>query len=178
MNRTIASIRTARFELSREPLDHSAGAFHVAAVALLVTAVDLAACVVYWQAYGIGLGDIARSIASWVLGPNPPATAFVFATGFAVHYLVYLSMAVVFRHTLARLGNGSSGRWMAIGSGYGVMMYIAVYRVIVPTLIFPQRLNESPAWIMACVLLHGFILGPLMAWLLTDSSSHDEPGHR
>lgn len=162
MNRSIAATHGIHFAVSPSSVRRTAiDAFHVALVALVIAGIDMTACMIYWQMHGVGPVAVLRAVAGWVLGPRPPATAAVLATGVAVHYLIYLSIVTVFRCTLAR----RDGTSLLISGVYAVMAYVTVYLVLVPLLVFPQHLDRSPQWVTACVLLHGVVLGPLMAWL-------------
>ena len=131
-------------------------------LAALATALDLAAAVAYWMPWGVTPAQVLRSIASWVLGPHPPATAGVLAVGAGVHFLIYLAMAAVFSRLLAnRRFPASPG--FAIGSLYGIVAYVVVYQLLVPALVFPMALNRSPAWVATCLMVHALVIGPLMA---------------
>lgn len=135
------------------------------ALAALATAVDFAAAVAYWGPQGVTPAQVLRSIASWVLGPRPPATATVLAVGAAVHFLIYLAMAAVFARLLgSRRFPASPG--FAVGSLYGVVAYVVVYQWLVPVLVYPAVLDRSPAWVATCLVLHALVIGPLMAWVL------------
>jgi hypothetical protein len=132
------------------------------ALAALATALDFAAAVAYWSPQGVTPAQVLRSIASWVLGPRPPATAMVLAVGVGVHYLVYLAMAAVFSRLLVnRRFPASPG--FAIGCLYGIVAYVVVYQLLVPALVFPFVTDRSPAWIAVCLAVHALVIGPLMA---------------
>lgn len=135
------------------------------ALAALATAVDFVAALAYWSPQGVTPAQVLRSIASWVLGPRPPATATVLAVGVAVHFLIYLAMAAVFSRLLAnRRFPASPG--FAIGSLYGIVGYVVVYQLLVPMLVFPLVLNRAPAWVATCLVVHALLIGPLMAGAL------------
>jgi hypothetical protein len=132
-------------------------------VAALATALDFAAAVAYWSPQGVTPAQVLRSIASWALGPRPPATALVLAVGAGVHFLIYLAMAAVLSRLLVnRRFPASPG--FAIGSLYGIVAYVVVYQLLVPVLVFPLALDRSPAWVAVCLAVHALVIGPLMAF--------------
>lgn len=135
------------------------------ALAALATTVDFAAAVAYWSPQGVTPAQVLRSIASWVLGPRPPATAMVLAVGAAVHFLIYLAMAAVFARLLGNRRFPCSPGF-AIGSLYGVVAYVVMYQLLVPMLAYPAVTNRSPAWVASCLAVHALVIGPLMAWAL------------
>lgn len=133
---------------------------------VLASAIDLAAAFVYWAPHGVPATQVLTSIASWVLGPRPEATSAVFAIGLSLHYLIYLSMVVALASLLARRGRHAR-LWFVPGAAFGIVFYVAVYRVLVPALVYPITLSQSPEWVATCMLLHGLLIGPLLAWALT-----------
>lgn len=138
----------------------------VVGLGLLAAALDLATALVYWAPHGLTFSHLLRSIASWVLGPHPPDTLLVQTTGWILHVLIYVSMALVFDRLLARRGYRVA-QWFAPGALFGLIAYVLVFRLLVPALVFPVTLNQSPAWVATCVLAHMLVIGPLMAWGLT-----------
>lgn len=132
------------------------------ALAVLATAIDFAAATVYWSQYGVTPAQVLRSIASWVLGPRPPATVAVMVVGLCAHLLIYLVMAAVFALLLAtRRFPPRPG--FVIGSLYGVVAYVVVYQLLVPALVLPVVLDRSVSWVVTCLAVHGLVIGPLLA---------------
>jgi hypothetical protein len=133
---------------------------------VLASAIDLAVSFLYWAQHGVPATQVLTSIASWVLGPRPAATGPVFAIGLSLLYLIYLSMTVALATLLARRGRHAR-LWFVPGAAFGIVFYVVVYRVLVPVLVYPTTVSQSPEWVATCMLLHGLLIGPLLAWALT-----------
>lgn len=129
---------------------------------VLASAIDLAASILYWSQHGVPATQVLRSVASWVLGPRPPATGLVFTIGLSLYFLIYLAMVTVLERLLSR-GNGHKQSWFATGASYGLAFYVIVYELVVPLMTYPIVVNRSIEWVASCVLLHGLIIGPLLA---------------
>lgn len=135
------------------------------ALAAVATLVDFAAAAAYWSLHGVTPAQVLRSIASWVLGPRPPATPAVLAIGIGVHFLIYLAMAGVLSRLLASR-HFPAAPGFAIGALYGVVAYVVVYQLLVPALVFPRALDRAPGWVAACLAVHALVIGPLLAHTL------------
>lgn len=156
----------SRDEARPRPLRH---ALLVIGLGLLAALLDLATALAYWSPHGLGFSHLLRSIASWILGPRPPDTLVVQAIGLLLHVLIYVSMAMLLDRLLARRGRRLS-HWFTVGALYGAIAYVLVFRLLVPALVYPITLNQSPPWVVTCVLAHMLVIGPLLAWGLSRSA--------
>ena len=133
----------------------------VVGLGLLAAALDLATALAYWAPHGLTFSHMLRSIAGWLLGPHPPNTLMVQTIGWLFHLLIYVSMALVFDRLLARRGYRLT-QWFAPGALFGLIAYVLVFRFLVPALTYPVTHNQSPSWVMTCVLAHMLVIGPLL----------------
>lgn len=159
----IATPSFATSSFGRSPAHARSGVALLCTLAALSAMVDFVAAVAYWSAHGVGPAQILRVLASWVIGPRPPATPAVLAVGAGVSFLIYLAMATAFDRLLAAR-RASSNAGFATGSVYGLAAYVIVYEVLVPLLVPAAGGHRAPAWVATCVAVHMLAIGPLMAW--------------
>lgn len=138
----------------------------LANLALLATAIDLLVAFPYWALRGVTPAQVLRSIAAWVLGPQPPQGVLVMVVGVAVLIVIYLVVATAFDRLLpSRRLHGQP--WFLAGCIYGVISYVVVFQLLVPAVVFPVAVPRDGYWLAICLLVHALIIGPMMAWGLS-----------
>jgi uncharacterized membrane protein YagU involved in acid resistance len=131
----------------------------VLAGGLVAGTLDIAYACIFWSLKrDVPPQRILQSVAAGLLGDasfeGGGATA---ALGLGVHFLIALSMSVVY-YLAARRWPLLLQRAVACGAAYGLLLYVVMNYVVVP-LSAAGRGSKDPLWITLSIAVHVLLIG-------------------
>lgn len=136
----------------------------IALATLMAASTDLLSAFIYWGWRGVAPDAILRTVARWVSDvPLPaPMTAL---TGFATLAALYLPAVIVLDACVARRPQLARSP-MRFGVVWGLLTYVALFRIVVPLIVHPASLDVSAGWLATCIAVHAMLIGPVAARLI------------
>lgn len=124
---------------------------------------DLAFAVGFWAIRAdVPPVRILQSIASGVLGKASYAGGAASATlGAVLHYAIMAGMMAAYFLVARRIPRLTS-RWRSMGALYGLWLYVAMTRIVVP-LSAAGPGSTNPTWVSASIAMH-VAIGVACAW--------------
>ena len=104
----------------------------IVAATLVAGTLDIASAVILTLLNGKSVAGMLQGVASGPLGDWPRANGWPgAAAGLAVHYAIMAAMVAVFAALAPRLPH-LRARWPVYGIGYGVLLYLVMYWIVLP----------------------------------------------
>lgn len=125
----------------------------------IVAALDMAVAMIYWAPHGVPPGRILQGIAAWLLGPSAFAGGSVTMVLGAFLYGQLLWGVMALYHVLAQRYTVLHRRPLLCGGIYGVLAYVAIFKVLQPVLTGTLPSLGSLAWIATCLLSYAILVG-------------------
>jgi hypothetical protein len=131
----------------------------VLAGGLVAGTLDIAYACLFWAIKSaVPAERILQSVAAGLLGPASfQGGGRTAALGFALHYLMALSMSVVY-YLAARHWPLLWKRPLPCGAAYGLLLYVIMNYVVVP-LSAAGPGSKDPLWIALSVVVHALLIG-------------------
>jgi hypothetical protein len=132
----------------------------VLAGGLVAGTLDIAYACAFWAIKaGVPAERIFQSVAAGLLGKasfeGGMSTA---ALGLALHYLIALSMSLVY-YLAARRWPSLWRRPLLYGAGYGLLLYGVMNYIVVPLSAAAGPGSKDPLWITLTILAHMLLVG-------------------
>jgi hypothetical protein len=147
------------------------------AIATLVAGtLDIASAIFLTLLHGKSVTGMLQGVASGPFGVWPHANGWLgAAAGLAVHFVLMAVMAAAFAVAAGRLPRLRE-RWLVYGAGYGVLLYLVMYWIVLP-LRFPGAGGASggPAGILIPLAIHILLVGIPIAAIIGKSSARRSP---
>ena len=139
------------------------------------------ACLFWALRAGVSAERILQSVAAGLLGPASfQGGGRTAALGLALHYLIALSMSLVY-YLVARRQPLLWQRPVLSGAAYGMLLYAIMNYVVVP-LSAAGAGSKDPLWIILTIAVHAVLIGIPIALFaarsLTPEKLASPPGRR
>jgi hypothetical protein len=131
----------------------------VLAGGLVAGTLDIAYACLFWAIKsGVPAERILQSVAAGLLGPGSfQGGGTTAALGFALHYLIALSMSVVY-YLVARRWPLLWQRPLLCGAAYGLLLYVIMNYIVLP-LSAAGPGSKNPLWIALSIAVHALLIG-------------------
>ncbi len=132
------------------------------------------ACAFWALRAGVSAERIFQSVAAGLLGPASfQGGATTAALGLALHYLIALSMSLVY-YLVARRQPLLWRRPMLSGAAYGLLLYVIMNHVVVP-LSAAAAGSKDPLWVILTIVVHALLIGIPIALCTARSFTPEKP---
>ncbi|MDP5281045.1 hypothetical protein Q9Q95_19120 [Sphingomonas sp. DG1-23] len=147
----------------------------IAIATLVAGTLDIASAIVLTLLHGKSVTGMLQGVASGPFGAWPHANGwFGAAAGLAVHFAIMTVMAAAFAVAARRLPRLRE-RWPVYGIGYGALLYLIMYWVVLP-LRFPGAGGASGlAGILIPLAIHILLVGIPIALIIGKASAPRSP---
>lgn len=136
----------------------------IALATLMAASTDLLSAFLYWGRRGVAPDAILRTVARWVTDV-PLAAPVTALTAFATLLALYLPAVIVLDAGVARRLHLARSP-MRTGVLWGLLAYVALFRIVVPFVVQPASLDASAGWLATCIVVHALAIGPAAVTLI------------
>jgi hypothetical protein len=148
----------------------------IAVATLVAGTLDIASAIILTLLHGKSVTGMLQGVASGPFGAWPHASGWLGAmAGLMVHFAIMAVMAAAFA-VVARGLPRLRERWLAYGAGYGVLLYLVMYWIVLP-LRFPGAGGASGGvgGILIPLAIHILLVGIPIAAIIGKSSVQRSP---
>jgi hypothetical protein len=131
---------------------------------IVAGALDFAFATSFWALKGVAPQRVWQSVAAGLLGKASfEGGAITALLGVALHYLIAMTMSLVYALSARRLLTLLNHPWR-YGALYGLLLYAVMTYVVVPLSAAPAGGARNPLWVACSVLAHVVLVGWPCAW--------------